>query len=87
MVDKTAVYESIEADLLHKANRPVTTATFFKKYFGELFRRLIRHTGFLDGPYGIIESIYQAYSKTVTWLLLYELSLGKLKTKIREDHR
>jgi glycosyltransferase involved in cell wall biosynthesis len=72
MVNKTIVYEHIESDLLFKANRPVTTSTFFRKFLGELYRRLFKHAGFKDGTIGIIESIYQAFSKTITYLYLYE---------------
>lgn len=75
MVKKTAVYEAIEANMLFEAKRPVTTSTFIRKYLGELYRRLLKRAGFLDGPYGFIESIYQAYSKTITWLMLYEKRL------------
>lgn len=72
MVEKTAIYESIEAELLGKAGRRANTLTFFRKFLGELYRRLIKHKGFLDGPYGVIESFYQAYSKTITWLIVHE---------------
>jgi len=72
MVEKTLVFENIESDLLFKADKSVSTPTFFRKFFGELFRRLIQRAGFLDGTVGIIESVYQAYSKTITYLLLYE---------------
>ena len=72
MVQKTLVFEDIESDLLFAAQKPVGTPTFFRKFFGELFRRLIQKGGFLDGTIGIIESVYQAYSKTITYLLLYE---------------
>ena len=72
MVKKTLVFEDIEAELLYKADKPVTTLTFFRKFFGELYRRFFKKLGFLDGTVGIIESIYQAYSKTITYLLLYE---------------
>jgi len=72
MVEKTLVFEHIESDLLFNANKSVSTPTFFRKFFGELFRRLIQRAGFLDGSVGIIESVYQAYSKTITYLLLYE---------------
>ncbi len=72
MVKKTTIFENIESDLLYKANRPVQTSTFFRKFAGELYRRLIKTGGFWDGPIGIIESIYQAYSKTITYLYLYE---------------
>ena len=72
MVESTIRYESIEAQQLYDAGRTVKTITFFRKFFGELYRRLIKQRGFLDGTYGIIESMYQAYSKTITWLLLFE---------------
>lgn len=72
MVNKTMVFEDIESKLLFEANREVSTSTFFRKFFGELYRRLIKNAGFMDGPIGIIESIYQAYSKTITYIYLYE---------------
>lgn len=72
MVQKTLIFEDIESELLFKAQKPVSTTTFFRKFFGELFRRSIAKAGFLDGTVGIMESIYQAYSKTITYLLLYE---------------
>lgn len=72
MVEKTIKFEDIESDLLYKAGRKVSTATFLRKFLGELYRRLIKNRGFLDGPLGIIESIYQAFSKTITWIFLYE---------------
>ncbi len=72
MVAKTIKYEMIESDLLYGAQRSVSTAIFFRKYMGELFRRLVKLQGFRDGMMGWIESIYQAYSKTITYLFLYE---------------
>lgn len=72
MVNKTIIYEEIESQLLYEAKRPVSTLIFFRKFFGELFRRLILKKGFLDGKYGIIESLYQAFSKTTTYLFLFE---------------
>jgi len=74
MVKKTINFESIEADLLYRAGKKTTTKTFFRKYFAELYRRLIKNLGFLDGTFGVIESIYQAFSKTITYLFLYEKS-------------
>lgn len=72
MVEKTVLFEDIESDLLYETNKKVTIFTFFRKFLGELYRRLIKHRGFMDGTVGIIESIYQAYSKTITYLFLYE---------------
>lgn len=72
MVEKTIIFENIESELLFKANKNVTTTTFFRKFLAEFYRRCIKHLGFLDGTVGIIESIYQAFSKTITYLYLYE---------------
>jgi glycosyltransferase involved in cell wall biosynthesis len=72
MVEKTLVFENIESDLLLEANKDASTPVFFRKFFGELWRRLVKGMGFLDGKIGIMESIYQAFSKTITYLLLYE---------------
>jgi glycosyltransferase involved in cell wall biosynthesis len=72
MVEKTILFEEVEAELLHKAGRKSGTLIFMRKFCGELWRRLIKNKGFMDGAPGIIESIYQAYSKTVTYLYLYE---------------
>lgn len=72
MVNKTIIFEDIESDLLYKANKKVNLLTFFRKFFGELWRRLFKGKAFLDGTIGVIESIYQAFSKTITYLFLYE---------------
>lgn len=74
MVDKTIIFEDIESDLFFKAEKKASTLTFFRKFLGELSRRLLKNLGFLDGKIGIIESIYQAFSKTITYLYLYEKS-------------
>jgi len=81
MVNKTLIFEDIESDLLLKANKPVSILIFFRKFIGELFRRMFVKLGFLDGTAGIIESIYQAYSKTITYLFLYEKKSKRQKTQ------
>ena len=77
MVEKTIIFEDVESDLLLKARKKVKTAIFFRKFLGELYRRLIKRFGFLDGEIGIIESIYQAFSKTITYIYLYEKRLTR----------
>lgn len=72
MVQKTETFEDIESSMLYEAKRSVGILTFFRKFFGGLYRRLFRDKGYKDGKIGIIESIYQAYSKTITYLFLYE---------------
>ena len=80
MVKKTIIFEDIESDLLFKAKRKTGIGIFFRKFLAEIYRRLIRNSGFLDGPFGIIESIYQAFSKTITYLFLYEKQIKKGRT-------
>jgi glycosyltransferase involved in cell wall biosynthesis len=72
MVNRTIVFESNEADLLYKAKRKTSVMIFFRKFLGEFYRRLIKWQGFRDGTIGVIESIYQAFSKTITYIFLYE---------------
>ncbi len=72
MVKKTVIFEDIESNLLLRAKKTSDIKTFFRKFLAELYRRLIKNLGFLDGTFGIIESIYQAFSKTITYLFLYE---------------
>ena len=72
VVSKTIIFEDIESDLLFNAHKSVSHITFFRKFGGELFRRLFLWSGWKDGITGIITSIYQAYSKTITYLYLYE---------------
>jgi glycosyltransferase involved in cell wall biosynthesis len=72
VVKKTINFEDIESELLFEANKEVNTATFFRKFLGELYRRLFKKQGYKDGTIGVIESIYQAFSKTITYLYLYE---------------
>ncbi len=73
MTTKTIKYEAIEAELLSKAGRASTTLICMRKFAGELWRRLIRDRGYRDGVIGYLEAVYQAYSKTVTYLFVYEL--------------
>lgn len=72
MVEKTLIFEDIESDLLYKAGKKANTIIFFRKYIAEIWKRMFKKIGFLDGIIGVIESIYQAFSKTITYLLLYE---------------
>lgn len=72
MVKKTIIFEDIESGLLFEAKKPVNTLIFFRKFIGEFARRTFFKLGFKDGSLGIIESIYQAFSKTITYIYLYE---------------
>lgn len=75
MVSKTALFENMESQLLFEAKRDASVPIFFRKFFGELYRRLIKGEGYKDKTPGVIEAVYQAYSKTVTYLYVYEKKL------------
>ncbi len=83
MVEKTLTFEDMESTLLYAAHKQATTATFFRKFIAEFYRRIIKDFGFLDGPIGIIEGAYQAFSKTITYLYLYEKNHAKHNEKSR----
>jgi len=85
MVKKTVIFENIEANLLYQAKRKANILIFFKKFLGELWRRFFKSFGFLDGNIGIIEAIYQSFSKTITYLFLYEKYLSDKKTTIQKN--
>jgi len=85
MVKKTTIFEEIESQMLHQAKKTVTTSTFFRKFLGEIWRRLIIKKGFLDGKIGIIEGVYQAFSKTITYLFLYEKYLSDKKRSYQKS--
>ncbi|MCX7955772.1 MAG: hypothetical protein N2593_01540 [Patescibacteria group bacterium] len=72
MVEKTIIFENIESELLYQSGKNANVLIFFRKFIAELWRRFFKNLGFLDGTIGIIESIYQAFSKTITYLFLYE---------------
>lgn len=72
MVEKTTIFEDLESDLLAAAGRHASVPVFFRKFAGEFYRRMIRNMGFMDGAVGIVESMYQAFSKTITYIYVYE---------------
>lgn len=72
MVEKTMRFEDKESTLLSDAGRSANTIIFFRKFIAEIYRRLIKNRGLLDGIAGLIAGVYQGYSKTITYLLVYE---------------
>ncbi len=77
MVEKTALFEDMESQLLFKAKRKASVPIFFRKFFGEFYRRLIKNQAYKDKTPGVIEAVYQAYSKTITYLYVYEKKLNE----------
>lgn len=78
MVDKTNEWSEIEAKLLYKSGHPqMVWWRFFSVAFREFWYRGIIKLGFLDGVTGIIEIIYQMFSRMVTYAKLWELQIEK----------
>lgn len=82
MIAKTNDWSGIEAELLFEAGHPqMSVLRFLTAAFREFWYRGIRKLGFLDGYVGIIEIVYQTFSRLVTYTKLWELqsSNGQLK--------
>jgi glycosyltransferase involved in cell wall biosynthesis len=78
MLEKTNKWSDIEAKLYYESHHPKMVGwRFFRVMFSELWLRLIKKRGFLDGAEGIIYSIYQMWSKFVTYAKLWELQIKK----------
>jgi len=80
MVEKTNQWSEIEARLLYDSGHPkMCWWRFFTVAFREFWYRAVREKGFLDGTVGIIEIIYQIYSRMITYAKLWEMQLGEDK--------
>lgn len=74
MVEKTNEWSNIEAQLLFDAGHPpMAWWRFVSIAVREFWYRAILKLGFLDGPVGIIEIVYQMYSRMITYAKLWEL--------------
>ncbi len=78
MVEKTNAWSEIEADLLYKSGHPkMNIFRFCSAGFREFWHRGIVKLGFLDGTVGVIEVIYQVFSRLITYSKLWEKQLKK----------
>jgi glycosyltransferase involved in cell wall biosynthesis len=81
MVEKTNEWSEIEAKLLYNSGHPqMVWWRFFSVATREFWYRGIIKLGFLDGVTGIIEIIYQMFSRMVTYAKLWELQLKSKKS-------
>ncbi len=76
MVEKTNEWSEIEARLLYNSGHPqMAWWRFFSVAGREFWYRGILKLGFLDGVVGIIEIIYQMFSRMITYAKLWELQI------------
>lgn len=80
MVEKTNKWSEIEAKLLFGSGHPTMSWwRFIRIMLTEAWYRLVIMRGFLDGTEGIIYSIYQMWSKFVTYGKLWEMQKAWMK--------
>ena len=80
MIEKTNDWSGVEAKLLYKSNHPeVVWWRFISVALREFWYRGIKKMGFLDGTVGIIEIIYQMYSRMITYAKLWEMQQEEKK--------
>lgn len=73
MVEKTNKWSEVEAKLLYESGHPkMNVVRFCSAAFREFWYRGIVKLGFLDGTVGVIEIIYQVYSRLITYSKLWE---------------
>jgi glycosyltransferase involved in cell wall biosynthesis len=76
MVDKTNEWSLVEARLLLDSKHPkMTWWRFLSVGFREFWDRGIKKLGFLDGTVGVIEIIYQSFSRMITYAKLWEMQI------------
>ncbi len=76
MVDKTNQWSEVEAKLMFESNHsPMNIARFASAGTREFWLRMIKNKGYLDGPEGIIYSLYQVFSRLVSYAKLWEMQL------------
>ncbi|MEK7112099.1 MAG: hypothetical protein AAB875_02115, partial [Patescibacteria group bacterium] len=80
MVDKTNDWSEVEAKLLYNSGHPkMTWWRFLSVGAREFWERGIKKLGFLDGTVGMIEIIYQSFSRMITYAKLWEMQLKAKK--------
>jgi len=73
-VNSTLEWSKLEAEMLFKANHPPMKGwRFFRIIITEFYHRFLRQSLWRDGTEGIIEVIYQMFSKFLTYERLWEM--------------
>lgn len=80
MIEKTNKWSEIEAKLLYESGHPrMNFFRFCSAGFREFWYRGVKNLGFLDGSVGVIEIIYQTYSRLITYSKLWEKQMQNSK--------
>jgi glycosyltransferase involved in cell wall biosynthesis len=74
MVEKTAKWSGVEAELRFKADHPqMSSWRFFRVMVTAFYDSYFRQRGYKAGTAGLVESIYQSFSMFITYARLWEL--------------
>lgn len=74
MLNKTIKWSKLEAEELYKANHPpMVWWRFLRIMAGEFYNRGIKLQGLRDGTQGLIEVVFQTYSRFITYARLWEI--------------
>ena len=74
MMSKTNDWSEIEAKLMYDADHPpMNIPRFASAMAREFWDKIVKKEGFRDGPEGIIYSLYQVFSKFVSYAKLWEM--------------
>jgi len=74
MIAKTSKWSIKEASMLKKAGHPKMVGwRFFRILFTELFQRLIKQGLWKDGTEGVLEAIFQSFSRFFSYARLWEM--------------
>ncbi len=80
MIEKTNKWSEIEAKLMFDASHPpMNIVRFGTAVIREFWYRAVLKLGFLDGPIGIIEIIYQCFSRFISYAKLWEMQMNNSK--------
>lgn len=70
---KSAEWTQLEARAFVEQGAPtVTPMLVWRKFFGEIYRRLVRWGGFKDGNAGVYEAIIQACNRAFVYIQIWE---------------
>jgi len=79
MLTKTIEWSKLEAKELYRVNHPpVTWWRILRIMTTELWQRGVKKQGFRDGTVGVIEVIFQIFSRFITYARLWELQQAKI---------
>lgn len=86
MITKTNRWSVIEAELLLESDHPrMVPWRFIRIMLTEAWIRLFKQKGVLDGAEGIIYSIYQVWSKFITYGKLWEMQIAEGESKVTSN--